>query len=620
MLIPDLGKFDVASIDVETTGLDWREDRVFGIAMSTPDGKDYYWDTRRHPHIVDELRRELPKTKLVNHNMKFDVHMIRETFGIKLDLSPDKIDCTMVRAALIDEHLMSYSLDNVAKKYLKREKDDSIYQELADLFGGKPTRSIQMQNISKAPEAVVARYAKVDSRLALDLWMWQEKEIERQGIQRIAEFERQLFPYVMDMEYQGVRIDVRRAEILYDKLGKDLEVIQKNLDKLAGFPVNPNPSKSIQRLFAPKKDSSGRWVAIDGTILPSTDGGKPSIGADQLRAMKHPAATLVLQARKLDKTRETFLKSHVLERVKNGRVHPNINQTKGDSGSGTEGTGTGRLSYTQPALQQIPSRDVEVAQVVRPIFLPDEGQRWSYGDLDQHEFRIFIHYAKPEAILQAYRDNPNLDVHQIVADLTGLPRNAKQSGGANAKQMNLGMVFSMGGGTLAEKMGLPYTEQTMRIKGEDRVIKVAGEEAEEVIAKYHEKVHGVRETAKKASSIAKSRGYVQTLMGRHIRFPRGEFVHKAAGLVYQGSSADLNKSNMMRLQDVLAPAGGRLILNIHDEYSMSIPEMSDKKTKELLVECQRVVQDRPELRVPIRIDFSKPSANWWAATKADKWT
>ena len=85
--------------------------------------------------------------------------------------------------------------------------------------------------------------------------------------------------------------------------------------------------------------------------------------------------------------------------------------------------------------------------MVRPIFLPDRGQRWSYGDLDQHEFRLFAHYANPKDIIEAYATNPDLDMHQIVADLTGMPRSATRAGEANAKQINLGMVFNMGAGS-----------------------------------------------------------------------------------------------------------------------------------------------------------------------------
>jgi DNA polymerase I-like protein with 3'-5' exonuclease and polymerase domains len=298
-----------------------------------------------------------------------------------------------------------------------------------------------------------------------------------------------------------------------------------------------------------------------------------------------------------------------------GRVHPNINQTKGDEG----GTGTGRLSYTRPALQQIPARDKEIAKIIRPIFLPDEGQGWAYGDLDQHEFRVFAHYVNAPILINKYKDNPDLDIHQTVADITGLPRNPNRSGGANAKQINLAMVFNMGGGALAERMGLPFTmESFVDKKGQVHEYKKPGDEAMEVITKYYEAVPGVREMAKNAASVAKTRGHVKTLMGRQIRFPGGQFTYKASGLIYQGTSADLNKDCIIRICEYLESEcpDAHLLLNIHDEFNISMPYVETKH----LFELQKVIQDRPELRVPIRVDFGCPKENWWEATQADSLT
>ena len=182
--------------------------------------------------------------------------------------------------------------------------------------------------------------------------------------------------------------------------------------------------------------------------------------------------------------------------------------------------------------------------MVRPIFLPDRGQSWSYGDLDQHEFRLFAHYANPKDIIDAYATNPDLDMHQIVADLTGMPRSATRAGEANAKQINLGMVFNMGAGELASQMGLPYTIERVDFGDHVMDLKKAGPETLEIVENYYAKVQGVKEMARKARTVAKSRGYVRTLLGRHIRFPRGQFTYKASGLIFQGTAGDLNKLNI----------------------------------------------------------------------------
>ena len=632
-MFPNLRQFPVIALDVETFGVEWVKDRMFSFSVSTPDDKDYYFDTREHPRVLEWLGDEVKHcTKIVNHNIDFDAHMLANE-GVLLDLT--RAECTMIRAALIDEHLRAYSLDFVAKKYLGEGKDDTIYEKLASMFGGSATRNAQMKNIGRAPSSIVEPYAKRDTRAALNLWFWQEGELDRQKLRQVESLEKRLFPHVFDMERRGIRVDVNLAHATMGKLTVMIDKLQRELNDVAGFPVNPNPSGSIQKLFAPQwvpvKDptitsivgadgktvalevvKTGQWLAKDGTILAMTEAGKPSIGADQLRAMKDPAAALILRCRKLMKARDTFLAKHVLEHQVGGYVHPNINQVRGDAGGdGDEGTRTGRLSYTRPALQQIPARDKEIAAIIKPVFLPDEGMGWSSGDLEQAEFRVFAHYTNSPALIKAYKENSDLDIHQAVADMTGLPRSASYSGQANAKQMNLAMVFNMGGGALAEKMGLPFTMEKITIGGREVEYKAPGEEAKEVIERYFAAIPGVKELAKEAKSVATSRGYVRTLMGRHLRFPGKQFTHKASGLIYQGTSADINKDNIIRICEYLKAncPDARLIVNCHDSYEISIEESYAclKHLKALKEEIQR----RPELRVMPRIDFSKPAGDWW---------
>lgn len=618
----------VICVDVETTGLDWwKGDRVFGISVSAPaysmsslieNPKDapvmsQYVDVRKRPDIYRRIAKGLARAPLVvNHNIKFDAHMM---LNDKHMLPLDHCECTMIRAALIDEHRLTYDLDSVAKDCVGVRKQGDIYERLAEIFGGRPTRNVQMPNLQKAPIELVESYANQDTVAALRLWAWQEKEIRDRDLGRVWDLERRLFPIVFEMERQGIPVNISEAERVMDSMAVRITGLQRDLNHMAGFEVNPNPSKSLHRLFDPRKEDDGNWYAKDGTPLETTPAGKPSIGADALMSMKMPEADLVLRLRKMIKTRDTFVGGHILGHQVSGRVHPNINQTKGDD---TGGTGTGRLSYTNPAMQQIPSRDKEVARIVRPIFIPEKGHGWTYGDLDQHELRIFHHYVNSPKIIKAYRANPDLDGHQAVADLTKLPRNAPRSGGANAKQINLAMVFNMGAGELADRMGLPFTvEQFTDRKGEVHVYKKAGPEAMAIFETYYRMVPGVREMATRASSIAKARGYVKTIFGRHLRFPGGSFTHKASGLIYQGSSADLNKDNIIRLHEFLASEcpDARILLNIHDENSVSIP--NDVDYVPICRGMRDVIQDRPEIRVPLRIDFSVPSANWWEATQAE---
>lgn len=619
----------VACLDTETTGLSWHKDRVFGFAVAIPLVElsalladplnapiaTSYTDVRQNPNEYMMLKDLAPKVKLlVNHNVKFDLHMLAND---QVLFDPERVECTMIRASLINEHLMRYDLDFLAKLYLNRSKESDLYGELANLFGGRDTRKAQITKLWQAPPELVEKYARTDAELALRLWAWQEQEIKRQDLTQVWGLEKRLFPHVYKMERHGVRVDEERAAQQIKVLTGVIQQQQLELDKLAGFPVNPNPSGSITRLFNPVQNDLGIWVANDGTVLEVTPAGKPSISAAMLERMTHPAASVILRLRKLIKTRDTFISGHILGHAVNGRVHPNINQVKGDN---TGGTGTGRLSYTGPALQQIPSRDKTIAQIVRPIFLPDEGQGWTYGDLDQHELRIFHHYVNNPVVVKSYQDNPDLDGHQIVADLTGLPRNATKSGGANAKQVNLAMVFNMGAGELAAQMGLPYEVETIVDRdGVKREIKRAGPEAQAVVDNYYRLMPGVKDIAVKARTIAKARGYVRTIFGRHIRFPDGKFTHKASGLIYQGSSADLIKLDLINVAEYLDAycPDGNILLSIHDEQNISMPYEGSKVHMDAI---RDLIQTRPgspiKIRIPIRADFSQLSDNWWMATNS----
>lgn len=613
MNYPSLRDYPLVVPDVETTGLNWWQDKIFGIAISVAD-RDMYFDVRRNPEVLEWLAEEIPRVRwLSNHNNKFDWHFMREA-GIHYP--EDRTDCTMIRTALIDEHRLTYDLDSVGKDCIGRGKDGDIYQDLANLFGGKPTKAAQIGNLPRAPFELAARYAKQDTRTAYDLWWWQKEQIAAQDLGRVVELERRLLPVVVRMEQGGVRVDVDRAEQAVKDIDLKAVRLQKDLDRMAGFAVNPNPSKSIRNLFNPTKVTNDEgvtyWQTSCGTVLNSTPAGAPCLDADALRNIKNPAAGQILTLRKLYKARDTFLKGHVLSNHHNGVIHANINQTKSE---GDVGTGTGRLSINAPALQQIPKRDKDMALIVRSIFVPDYHHEWVCNDWAQMDFRIFSHYVQDAKILAMYRGDPDTDFHKLAADMTGLPRSARFAGDPNAKQINLGLVFGMGKGRLAEEMGLPYTVEP---NGRGGTWLKPGPEAEAVFEQYHSAIPGIGDLLKDASSVAKRRGYVKTMMGRRIRFPRGQYTHKAGGLIFQGTAADALKQKMIELDDFIQSEGSgdiRFLLNVHDEFDFSIaPGREDLRR-----EVNRIVtafgpDDAMPLRVPVRTDQGR-GPDWWEASK-----
>lgn len=596
----------IIAFDTETPDLNWHiGTKPFGVSIST-DSDDYYWDLRKEPKVIDWLKRELPRAKmLIAHNAKFDAHVTRNLGVTNID---HLFDCTMVRAALIDEHRLTYDLDSLAKHYVNVGKDSDIYEELAEMFGGQPTKNVQVKNFVKAPVFLMARYAKQDTRAALMLWKEQEKLIEAEGLRKICDFERRLMPHVLKMERNGVPVDVSAAEHAMETIGREINEKQRLLNNTAGFEVNPNPSGSITKLFEPKQDDRGNWVLNDGTVAEKTEGGKASINSDVLRKMSHPCASLILRIRKLTRAKDVFLAKHVLGHQVDGRVYPSINQTKNDAEAGT---GTGRLSYTGPALQQISSRDKEMAEIVRAVFIPEKGQKWLKMDWAQMDFRLFGHYLNDPKILKMYEDDPDTDFHQAMADLSGLPRSPRYAGEPNAKQMNLASVFGQGAGALADEMGLPCTKAVF--KGREYFI--PGPEAEAIFAKYHDNIPGIKPLQQNASNIAKNRGYVRTVMDRHIHFPGGQFAHKAAGLVFQGSAADCVKQKMMEISDMCDSVDSTLLLSVHDELGVSMPDDPELAAEFARVYCRFDGLITPfTFRVPIRCEYGLGD-NWYDAGK-----
>lgn len=592
----------VMAFDTETTGLGVT-DMAFGFSVAV-DGWSGYFDIREYPKSLLWISECIP-ARIVAHNASFDYRMITRA-GADLDLN--LFDDTVIRACLINEHLNSYSLDELAKIYLGEAKQEEIYKQLAKMFGGLATRNVQMKNISKAPSEIVAPYAIKDAELTLKLWQWQESEIQRQGIEDIIQFERNLMPTLIKAEMRGIRVNIDAAHEAQKGLTVELDEQQGRINDLNGKPFNVNSTPQVREMFKPTKESNG-WVSDTGIQLDSTDSGGPCIDSEALRRMEgDPRAELILSIRSLIKTRDTFLGGHVIKSAHNGRVYPTINQNKGEMG----GTGTGRLSYSGPAMQQIPSRNKKVAAIVKPVFLPDEGHIWVDADMASFEVRVFAHFANDPAINKLYADDPLTDFHQAVADLTGLPRNASYSGQPNAKQLNLSMIFNAGNGAIADKMGMEWWWSTFTDKnGKEVTYKQAGDAALQVIDKYHATLPGVKTLVNGAKQAVMERGYVRTKMGRRIRFPDKRYAYKASGLLIQSTAADLNKNNWMILEEVTAKYGGHLILNTHDSYSMSLPKDSWEQAWKDVEKA--IATSYPWFRVPLILELSGSGSNWWEA-------
>lgn len=625
-LFPDIAEFKKIAMDTETTGLVYPRDKVFSIQMSLPDGRDFYWDVRRQPETKRWLNKALASYKgdIFFHGAHFDCKMLH---GMGVDVPLNQVRCTQIQACLINEHEMEFSLDYLSKKYLNDKKVGDIYAELAAMFGGRPTREAQMPNLHKAPPELVRPYAVKDTRLTLRLAEWQESIIEKEDLHEVVNFERWVFPTLQRMTRRGVRVDLKKAAEAAEKLdtmiaedqiklnelarAKLIELYPDEADSFKKYVMNVNSAPQVRRLYNPQKIGNV-WVANNGKEVEETKTGNPSISSAIMREWEDDEiATLIVGIRSNIKTANTFLRGHVIGHAVDGRVYPSINQTKGEEG----GTGTGRLSYQDPALQQIPARNKKVAAIVKDVFLPEEGHCWGSTDIASCDVRVFAHLANNPVVIQAYKENPELDFHQFTADLMGISRNAEYSGQVNAKQLNLSMIFNSGNGAIADKLGLPFTWSSFQSKGETVTYKKAGSEAMAAIDAYHDKVRGVKDLADRAKKCAEQRGWVRTWSGRRMRFPRGYKSYKASGLIIQGTAADINKVALVVIEEALMRHDSILLLNVHDSFEFSIPLYKDPR-----VVCADVLKSFQEafpwMRVPMILELNGTGMTYYEASSA----
>jgi len=521
----------------------------------------------------------------------------------------------MIRQTLINEHEFSFALDNLAKRYCKTQKvGNELYEALAAQFGGRATRNAQILNMQYAtPDMpcypLVVKYGKADTRATLQLYSYQQREIAKQQLERIHDFEHQLMPHIIRAEQNGIRVDCEKAQRAVVTIAAAIERNQDTLAELVGFPVNVNAPEDVKRVFDPRWEM-GAWWSAQGEPLESTPTGQASMARPVLENLGHPAAKQILDLRSLIKTRDTFLMGHILESEVNGRVYPSINQGKTEGGLGT---GTGRLSYSGPAMQQIPSRRKDVARVVKDIFLPEEGQVWVDTDMATFEVRTFTHHCNNKELIARFHENPELDFHKLVADLTGLIRR-------EAKTLNLAMIYAQGNGATAEMMGLPWEWDRFTPKGQDEEVtyKKAGQEAMSLIENYHAMIPGIRELSSNCKKVAEQRGHLFTPHGRHLRFPNKRLAYKAIAILCQATAADYNKQNWITINEVLSEWSSepKLLLNTHDSYGISVSEDDAWK---VLTQVKEQIELRHELRVPLILEVNHPGNTWWDSVSKGRW-
>ena len=593
---PDLSGYQYVAIDLETRDPNLKtrgsgsvicQGEIIGVAVAVEGWSGYYpighregnMDKRKVLEWITKVCAD-ENTKIF-HNAMYDVCWLK-AYGIKIN---GFIIDTMVMLSLIDENRRWYSLNSASYDYLGEVKSEQSLREAAEAAGVDAKSEMY-----KLPAMYVGSYAEKDAELTLELFRVLSREIQKQNLQNVFDLETNLFPCLVEMRFKGVRVDVEQAHTLKQKLVSQEEELLLQVKKETGIETQIWAARSIAKVFDK--------LELDYLRTEKTQ--SPSFTKNFLQEHKHPLVQKIAKAREINKAHTTFIDT-ILKHEHKGRIHADINPIKSDQG----GTVTGRFSYSNPNLQQIPARNKDLGPMIRGLFIPEKDHTWGCFDYSQQEPRLVVHYAATTEpicfndsvtkIVEKFKDD-SVDFHQTVADMANISR-------SQAKTINLGLFYGMGKAKLQAELGL-NTKQ----------------EAENLFNQYHDNVPFVRELMNRTSSFAQTSGSIGTLLGRKCRFDKWEpatfgmhtpmtleeaertygrgrirraFTYKALNKLIQGSAADMTKKAMLDLyQEGIIPH-----IQIHDELDLSIE--SQEQAKKII----EIMENAVKLTIPNKVDY-----------------
>jgi DNA polymerase I-like protein with 3'-5' exonuclease and polymerase domains len=612
--LPDIPTGVTLAVDTECRDNGLKNDR--GPGWATRDGhiagvsvafnNESHYIPLRHP---DTTNLDIEQTMgwlqdgmdraetVVFHNSGYDAGWL-QTEDVIVDAS--RCDDTQFMGVMLDENEFTYGLEAMCKREGVPGKDETKLREAAAAFGIDPKADMW-----KLPAKFVGEYAAQDAAATLGLREALLPRIVEQRLEEAYRLEMDLMPLTLEMRRRGIRVDERAADRAQTMLRSDLSSMLADLGRRTAVRRNltiddMNSPKILQQMF---DTESVRYPRT-----PKTNVG--SFSAKWMESHEHWLPRAVVQARQLSNMSEKFIGTYLLGSVHLGRIHSEIHQLRDDDG----GTRTYRLSYANPPLQQIPTR-TEMGRVVRSILIPEPESLWSAHDYSQQEPRLAVHFADLCGIrgsataVRYYCDDPAADFHQMVSELTGLPR--KQ-----AKIINLGLMYGMGVAKLAVSLGLSV------------------EDAREKIEQYMDRMPWVRGLTDFCAARVQQRGFIRLIDGARSRFDLWEpswrdaavsrpalpyeralaaypdrkikraGAHKAMNRLVQGSAARQTK---VAMRDCFR-AGYTPLLQLHDELDFPIWDPKDATI------INQIMIDAIPLRIPMKVD-NQFGHNWGQASE-----
>ncbi len=579
--------FGFVSLDTETTSVDAMSAKLVGLSFAMKEGEAYYVPVPQHEEWTGE---DFEKTlKVVNifkkvyendqilkigQNIKYDM-MVLANYDIHLE---GKMFDTMIAHYILAPELR-HNMDYLAEVYLKYK---TIHID-ALIGSGKKQRSM-----SELDPKEVYEYAAEDADVTLKLKNILEKELHEKGLyQLFEEVEMPLVPVLARMEMNGARIDEASLAETSKVFTERMETIERDIREVAGQELNISSPRQIGELLfdqlkidsKPKKTKTGQYVTDEATLL-------------ALKS-KHPVVEKILDYRGYKKLLSTYIDAlPQLVNPRTGHIHTSYNQAV---------TATGRLSSSNPNLQNIPIRD-ENGKEVRKAFIPDEGELFFSADYSQIELRLMAHLSQDKNMVEDF--NSGHDIHQATAaKIFKVPiEEVTSTMRRKAKTANFGIIYGISAFGLAERM------------------EVSRGEARQLIDDYFSTYPGVKEYMDKSIEKARQLGYTQTLLGRRCQLPdinsrnavvRGYAERNAINAPIQGTAADIIKVAMIRIDKRMREEGlkSKMILQVHDELNFSVVPAEKEQLQALVInEMQNAIQ----LSVPLYADCGW-GENWLEA-------
>ena len=575
-LVEALKEAEYFSVDTETTSIQAMRAELVGISFSIEPGQGWYVpvghrDTEDAPDqlerdtVLDALRPLLEDENLakVGQNIKYDALVLRRA-GIELrGIMAD----TMLQSYLLFPASRSHGLDSMAQEHLHHRM-----LEYTEVVGsGKKQKSFAEVSLSQA-----TYYAVEDSDYTLRLYEYFKPKFTPEVSTLLKEVELPLLGVLTDMEWDGVRLDCARLNSLSADFGARMEELETAIHAAADTEFNLNSPKQLgdvlfDKLGLPrgKKTKTGWSTAVD-VLTPL--------------AQEHEIVAQILEYRSLSKLKGTY--TDALPRLihpETGKIHTSFNQTV---------TATGRLSSSNPNLQNIPIRG-SYGPRIREAFVPDEGNMLLAADYSQIELRLMAHLADDAGMIQAF--NAHEDIHlrtaQQIFNVFG--EMVTDDMRRYAKTINFGLLYGMGAYSLSRELGISTSE------------------AKEYIESYFARYPQVLEFFEHQKESARKDLHVKTLLGRHCAIPdinsrnhqvRSNAERNAVNYAVQGSAADIIKVAMVNIWSELVQRGlkTRMLMQVHDELVFDVPELEHKEVEELV---RHAMEDVMELKVPLDVSL-----------------